>query len=118
MTYLVTWRHILLFSKLLLVIYFIAFDFVARNSSHDFCRRLLVILLKLIKCRSAGAHKLQCLLIFSLLQMELTHFLDGGAAKTEERLKLEAFFLDDFVAKVWIIIFTYYFNLQALCKIF
>ena len=37
--------------------------------------------------------------------MELTHFLDGGAAKTEERLKLEAFFLDDFVAKVRIIIF-------------
>ena len=32
--------------------------------------------------------------------MELTNFLDGGPAKTEERLKLESYFLDDFVAKV------------------
>jgi hypothetical protein len=64
-------------------------------------------------CYYNEVHKFQFFLIFSFLKLELTHFLDGGAAKTEERLKLEAFFLDDFVAKVWIIIFYILFWLAS-----
>jgi hypothetical protein len=80
------------FSKPQLVIYFIAFEFVTTACYYNEAQQL-----ELTSSNSFSS--------FLFLQSELTHFLDGGAAKTEERLKLEAFFLDDFVAKVRIIIF-------------